>query len=49
VERVFEDDESLLAFIERVLAFYRDNGQPGERFFKTLERIGFDAAVEMMG
>lgn len=49
VERVFEDDEGLLAFIERVLAFYRDNGQPGERFFKTLERIGFDAAVEMMG
>lgn len=49
VERIFDDEEQTLAFIERVLEFYRDNGQPGERFFKTLERIGFDTAIGMIG
>jgi dissimilatory sulfite reductase (desulfoviridin) alpha/beta subunit len=49
VEKVFEDEESVLSFIERVLVFYRDNGQEGERFFKTLDRIGFDTSLEMIG
>lgn len=49
VERVFEDEEQTLSFIERVLEFYRDNGQPGERFFKTLERIGFNTAIGIIG
>jgi dissimilatory sulfite reductase (desulfoviridin) alpha/beta subunit len=49
VDRIFEDEEQTLAFIERVLEFYRDNGQPGERFFKTLERIGFDTAIGIIG
>ena len=49
VPRIFEDDESVLSFIERTLAFYRDNGQSGERFFKTLERIGFEASLETIG
>lgn len=45
----FPDDESVLTFIERVLSFYRENGQPGERFFKTLERIGFERSLAMIG
>lgn len=49
VEKVFEDEESVLSFIERVLVFYRDNGQAGERFFKTLDRIGFEASLGMIG
>lgn len=49
VPTVLEDEESVLAFIERVLTFYRDNGEAGERFFKTLDRIGFDAALKMIG
>ena len=46
---ILESEDAVLAFIERTLAFYRDNGQAGERFFKTLERIGFDTALKMIG
>ena len=46
---VLESEEEVLSFIDRTLSFYRDNGQPGERFFKTLERIGIDAALKMIG
>lgn len=46
---VLESEDEVLAFIDRTLSFYRDNGQAGERFFKTLERIGFDAALKMIG
>ena len=45
---VLESEDEVLSFIDRTLSFYRDNGQPGERFFKTLERIGFDAALKMI-
>ena len=46
---VLDSEDAVLGFIGRALAFYRDNGQAGERFFKTLERIGFDAALKMIG
>ena len=46
---VLESEDEVLSFIDRTLCFYRDNGQPGERFFKTLERIGFDTALKMIG
>ena len=49
VPGVLPDEESVLAFIERVLHFYRANGQPGERFFKTLDRVGFERALELIG
>ena len=49
VPKLLPDEESVLDFIERVLKFYRDNGQPGERLFKTLERIGFERALELIG
>ena len=49
VPGILEDDDSVLSFIERTLAFYRDNGQSGERFYKTLERIGFEAALKKIG
>jgi NAD(P)H-nitrite reductase large subunit len=46
---MFFSEEEVLEYIGKVLSFYRDNGEAGERFFKTLERIGFDKAVEMIG
>ena len=49
VPTILPDELSALDFIERALCFYRDNGQPGERFFKTLDRIGFEKAIEMIG
>ena len=49
VPTVFETEEEVLSFIEKVLCFYRDNGKAGERFFKTLERIGFEESLKMIG
>lgn len=49
VPTVLLDEESVLAFIEKILDFYRANGRPGERFCKTLERIGFEQALALIG
>ena len=49
VPTVFESEESVLSYIEKVLVFYRDTGLPGERFFKTMERIGFNASLQLIG
>ena len=49
VPSLFDSEDEVLAFIERALAFYRDNGEGGERFFKTLERIGLETALGMIG
>ena len=38
-------EEEVLAVIEKVLTWYKENGTPGERFADTITRIGF-AAVE---
>lgn len=38
---VLATEDEVLAFIEKTLTWYRDNGQPGERFFKTCARIPF--------
>ena len=46
---VLGSDDEVLDFIDRTLSFYRENGQPGERFFKTIDRIGFDAVLKMIG
>ena len=45
VPSLLPDEESVLAFIERVLNFYRSNGLPGERFCKTLDRLGFEQVL----
>ena len=34
-------------FIEKVQDFYRSNGLPGERFCKTLDRLGLE--IEKFG
>ena len=35
---VFATEDEVLDFIDKVLSFYRDKGNPGERFFKTVAR-----------
>ena len=35
---VLKTEDEVVAFVEKTLVFYRDNGQPGERYFKTLAR-----------
>ena len=36
----FETVDEVLAYVEKVLTFFRDNGQKGERFYKMLARLG---------
>ena len=48
VPEILPDEESVLAFIENVLNFYRSNGLPGERFCKTLDRLGFERVLPRM-
>jgi len=38
---IVRTEDEVLDFIERVLAFYRANALPGERFYKTLTRKEF--------
>lgn len=40
---VFETDDEVLDYVEKVLTFYRDRGKKGERFFKTLARLGIES------
>ena len=37
---VFETADEVLSYVEKVLTFYRDRGEKGERLFKTLARLG---------
>ena len=43
--KLFETEEEVLDAVERAVFFFRDNGNPGERFADTVARIGFDAAA----
>ena len=45
VPSLLPDEESVLSFIEKVLNFYRSNGLQGERFCKTLDRLGFEQVL----
>ena len=36
------EDEAALALIERTVAFYKDNGKPGERLGKMVDRTGLE-------
>lgn len=42
LDNIYESDEEVLDLIEKIILFYRDEGVVGERFSKTIERLGFD-------
>lgn len=42
IQEVFTSEDDVLAFIERTIHYYRDNGVAGERFADTITRIGFE-------
>ena len=48
LEKVFTDREEVLAVIEKAILLFRSQGQPGERFADTIQRIGFDRAQELL-
>ncbi|MBU4438386.1 MAG: 4Fe-4S binding protein [Acetobacterium sp.] len=48
LNRLFTDQEELLATVERIIIFYQENGLPGERFAQTIERIGFETVEAVL-
>ena len=42
LNRIFQNEEEVLAVIEKAIIFFRDNGIKGERFADTIERLGFE-------
>ena len=39
---LFRSKEEALAVIEKAILLFREQGQTGERFAKTIERLGFE-------
>ena len=42
LSRIFTSADEVKAMLRRILEFYRQNGQPGERFADTILRLGFE-------
>lgn len=42
LSKIFTSEEEVIDVIEKLMLFFRDNGQPGERFGETIDRIGFE-------
>ena len=42
LRKLFTDQEAVLSIVEKALLFYRENGNPGERFADTIARLGFE-------
>jgi len=47
LSKIFTDREETLHVVEKAILLFREQGQPGERFAATIERLGF-ANVEAM-
>ena len=43
------DTESLLALVEKIIAYYHANAKPRERMGKTIERLGLAHMEEALG
>lgn len=48
LDKFFTDKQEVLDTIEKVILFFRSEGNAGERLAETIERIGFDKAQEMI-
>ena len=45
---IFGTEDEVLAVVEKVILFFRDQGTPGERLADTVKRIGFERAEQMI-
>lgn len=48
VDFIFETEEEILFAIEKTILFYRENGNAGERFADTIQRVGFDKVANVV-
>ena len=45
---LFETEDEVLATIEKIILFFRDQGTAGERLADTVARVGFEQAERMI-
>lgn len=48
LNRLFTSEAEVLDTVEKIILFYREQGQTGERLSQTIARIGFDKAEAMI-
>lgn len=48
LDSLFRNKEDMLDMIEKIIYFYKEQGQPGERFATTIERLGFEMVQEKL-
>ncbi len=48
IDHLFTSEEEVLGFVEKCILFFRENGEQGERFADTVNRIGFEKAQEQL-
>ncbi len=42
LSKIFTSKEEVLKTVEKIILFYREKGEAGERFAETIDRLGFD-------
>ena len=42
LEKIFLNEEEVLSVLEKAILLFREQGKTGERFAKTIERLGFE-------
>lgn len=48
LKKIFKSEEEVLSVIERAIHLFRDEGESGERFADTIERLGFSYVEEKL-
>ncbi len=48
LNKIFTSEEEVIALTERAILFFRDEGNSGERFADTIERLGFDYVQDQL-
>ena len=48
LNRVFTSEEEIFALLDRTIAYFKANGNPGERFADTVNRIGFETVEKAL-
>ncbi len=48
LSRIIPTEEELYALVEKTILYYKENGQPGERFCETIARIGFETVEKAL-
>ncbi len=48
ISYIFTDEDEILDAIEKIIIFFRDNGEKGERFADVINRLGFEYVEKVL-